>query len=138
MSYNNFANNSPLVAIYNNTTQSSNGSVKQMNINTSLYQGTISSDEVTCDYKSHLMGDFYGTTTVNLSLNSCFVVDSVEQFESTDTNKGSSSLGSRGPENFFAKPPASTAFYVHYKRYFNASWFITTAADYPRITGVTS
>jgi len=138
MSYIYFNNRSPLVAVYNSTSQTSNTDIRKMPIDTSLHSGDISNNEVTLDFACHLMGDFYGSTTVNLVIQSCFLIDSVEQFEATDPNKGASSVGSRSPENFFAKANRGQTIATQYKRFTETSYTITTDAVYPRITGVLS
>ena len=137
MSYNNFANSSPLVAVYNTTSDSSSQFTRKLRINTSLYQGIVSSNEVTFDYKSHLMSDFYGTTQVNMSANCRFIVDSVGQFTSLDINKGFP-FSSRAPENAFGKANAQESVYLERKRTSLASRAVITSAGFPRITGVVS
>ena len=62
MSFKNFDDINPLVAVYENNSRTTNSVTPYMNFDTSLYSGTVSSDTLTLEYPSTLRGDFYGST----------------------------------------------------------------------------
>ena len=106
-----------------------------MPIDTSLNSGTVSSNILTLDYACTLRGDFYGYTydTANLLVNSMFYVDSVEQYQSVDTNAGGTFTNYGGGEVFFANAPANVPIQARRR---NGGMNVTTEAKFPRITGV--
>tara|TARA_Y100000114_G_scaffold41405_1_gene36879 strand:- start:565 stop:981 length:417 start_codon:yes stop_codon:yes gene_type:complete len=135
MSFNNFADINPLVAVYENNSYTTSDKTAYMPIDTSLYNGTVSSNILTLEYACTLRGDFYGYTydTANLMVNSMFYVDSVEQYQSVDTNAGGTFTNFGGGEVFFANAPANVPIRARRR---NAGMSVTTEAKFPRITGV--
>ena len=141
MSFKNFDDINPLIAVFENNSSTTNSVTPYMKFNTSLYNGTVSSDTLTLEYPSTLRGDFYGYTTdsgsVNtgkLSVYAAFYVDGVEQYQSLEINAGSGWANIGGGEPFFADAPANVPIKARYR--IAGTMNVTTFAKFPRITGV--
>ena len=136
MSYNNFSDINPLVAVYENNSRTTTSTTPYMNIDTSIYTGSVSSNILTVDYPCTLRGDFYGSTTVSgsLTLFSQFYVDGTGQYQTREvhSDQGRGNVGAN--ETFFANAPASVDIRARYRIAGTAS--VTTSAKFPRITGV--
>ena len=136
MSYNNFSDINPLVAVYENSSRTTTSATPYMHFDTSLYTGSISSDVLTVDYACTLRGDFYGSTTVtgSLSLFAQLYVDGVGQYQSREVHSDNSGGNVAANETFFANAPASVDIRARYRLAGTSS--VTTSAKFPRITGV--
>lgn len=138
MSYNNFSNINPLIAVYENNSRTTTSSTPYFKIDTSLYSGSVSSETLTLDYPCTLRGDFYGSTNVTTSLTvySQFYVDGSGQHQSFDKNAGSGGGNNGGPEPFFANAPKNVNIQARYRRATASALNVVTSAKFPRITGV--
>ena len=134
MSYNNFNDINPLVAVYKNSSRTTSGTVVSFQFDTSLYSGTISSNILTVDYPCTLRGDFYGNTTENIIVNSQFNIDGVDQYQCRDHFSGFGGGNIGGSEVFFADASANIDIKAKYRT--NGNLSLTTFAKFPRITGV--
>lgn len=136
MSFNNFSDINPLIAVYENNSRTTTSDKPYMLFDTSLYSGSISNDILTVDYPCTLRGDFYGSTTVSgsLSLFAHFYVNNVGQYQSREVHSDNSGGNVAANETFFANAPASVPIRARYRLAGTSS--VTTAAKFPRITGV--
>ena len=136
MSYKNFDNVNPLIAVYENNSRTTTSDLVYMRIDTSLYSGTVSSDILTVDYPCTLRGDFYGSTTVggSLSMFSHFYVDGTGQHQSREVHSDQGGGNIAANETFFANSPANVPIRARYRTAGPSS--VTTAENFPRITGV--
>lgn len=141
MSFKNFDDINPLVAVFENNSRTTNSVTPYMNFDTSLYSGTVSSDTLTLEYPCTLRGDFYGSTYDHNNVNSgklsafaAFYVDGVEQYQSVEINAGSGWADYGGGEPFFADAPANVPIKARYR--IAGTMNVTTFAKFPRITGV--
>ena len=136
MSFNNFEDVNPLIAVFENNSRTTNDITPYMLFNTSLYNGTVSSDTLTLEYPCTLRGDFFGYTndTGGLSVFSSFYVDSVEQYQSRELNAAAGGGNIGGGEPFFANAPADVPIKARYR--IAGTMNVTTLAKFPRITGV--
>ena len=134
MSYNNFDDVNPLVAVYKNTSRTTSGTVVSFQFDTSLYSGTISSNALTIGYPCTLRGDFYGNTSENIIVNSQFNIDGVDQYQCRDHYSGFGGGNIGGSEVFFANAPANVDIKAKYRT--SGTGTVTTFGKFPRITGI--
>ena len=136
MSFNNFEDINPLIAVFENNSRTTNDQTPYMRFDTSLYTGNISSDTLTVEYPCTLRGDFFGYTydTGGLHVSSAFYVDSVEQYQSREMNAGTGGANLGGGEPFFANAPSDVPIKARYR--IAGTMNVITLAKFPRITGV--
>ena len=135
MSFNNFDDVNPLVAVYENNSSSATGGSNYFKFNTSLHSGTISNDTLTLEYPCTLRGDFYGSATINCVMNSQFNIDGVDQYQCREHISGFGGGNIGGSDVFFGDAPANVNIKAKY-RTSGSSINISTFAKFPRITGV--
>lgn len=135
MSFKNFDNVNPLIAVYENNSRTTSNPISFMLFDTSLHSGSISSDVLTLDYPSTLRGDFYGSTTYSvLSCHCQFRIAGVDQLQTREINAGSTGGNIGGGEVFVANAGANENIQALYRT--SGTVNLTTAAKFPRITGV--
>ena len=138
MSFNNFSSINPLIATYHDSTYSESGSIMYMDFDTSLHNGTVSSNTLTLNYPCTLRGDWYGylSSTQNGSIvNSQFNIDGQDKYQSRDHVAGFGGGNIGGPEVFFGDSPANVNIKARY-RTAGSSVTVSTYRFFPRITGI--
>ena len=139
MSYKNLNKISPLVAVFNNTTQSTNLETPTLALNTSLYQGAVSSNTLNIDYNSSLRGDFYGSTDASaLYVFAHFTVGSTDSFQALELSAGYGVATFTSTEVYYCNPSKNENIQAKYRRNTATSLTVTTDANFPRITGITT
>jgi len=140
MSYKNLDEDiSPLVVVFNSTAINSNQATPTLGLNTSLYQGTVSSNTLNIDYNSSLRGDFYGSTNASaLYVFAHFTVDSTDSFQALELSAGYGSATFTSTEVYYCNPLKTQSIQAKYRRNTGTGITVTTDANFPRITGITT
>ena len=139
MSYKNFSNENPLVAVYaTSTTGPTSSQLVQAPLDTNLHGGSVSSSTYTNDFNVSLFGDWYGSANQSgYFVFPFFEVDGVEQNQGIEYASGYNA-GFRGNDVVFANANKNLGIDFYYKRGSASAWSITSESGYPRITGVTT
>lgn len=138
MSYNNFLDVNPLIAVYHDSSYSETGGSMYMDIDTSLHSGTVSSNTLTLDYPCTLRGDWYGSLSSSQNgsvVNSQFNIDGQDKYQCRDHVAGFGGGNIGGPEVFFGDAVANVNIKARY-RTAGSSVTVSTYRFFPRITGI--
>jgi len=140
MSYKNLDDTiSPLVVVFNSTAINSNQPTPTMGLDTSLYQGTVSSNTLSIDYNSSLRGDFYGSTNASaLYVFAHFTVGSTDSFQALELSAGYGAATFTSTEVFYCNPSQNENIQAKYRRNTASGITVTIDANFPRITGITT
>jgi len=138
MSYNNFPDVNPLVAVYHNTSYTETGDTMYASFDTSLYSGTVSSNTLTLDYPCTLRGDWYGSLSSSQNgfvVNSQFNIDGQDKHQCRDHVSGFGGGNVGGTEVFFGDASSNVNIKVKYRTN-GSSITVSTFEKFPRITGI--